>query len=164
VNGPLAGFTVAVTADRRRDELANLLESQGARVVVAPTLRVVPPGEPAPIRTADSPPDLVLATAGLGRRGWTAVARHWTPVVTLRGHAVLADDALTPPSPGPMAVLRVRAGANGEVMSRTALRGVLPSGASEHAVDMAVLRLRIALGGTAFVETVPRRGYRLAID
>ncbi|GAB2924423.1 hypothetical protein GCM10027280_09420 [Micromonospora polyrhachis] len=42
MTGELAGFTVAVTVDRRRDELAALLERQGARVVVAPTLRLVP--------------------------------------------------------------------------------------------------------------------------
>ena len=38
---PLAGFTVAVTTDRRHDELAGLLERRGARVVVAPALRIV---------------------------------------------------------------------------------------------------------------------------
>ena len=40
---PLTGFTVAVTADRRRDELTALLERRGARVVLAPALRIVPP-------------------------------------------------------------------------------------------------------------------------
>ena len=40
----LAGFTVGVTADRRRDELAALLERRGARVVLAPALRIVPLG------------------------------------------------------------------------------------------------------------------------
>lgn len=39
---PLAGFTVGVTADRRRDELAALLERRGARVVLAPALRIIP--------------------------------------------------------------------------------------------------------------------------
>ena len=32
----------AVTADRRRDELSALLERRGARVVLAPALRIVP--------------------------------------------------------------------------------------------------------------------------
>jgi hypothetical protein len=49
------------------------------------------------------------------------------------------------------------------VRSRTALRRVLPPGADGHTVDMAVARLRARLG-PAFVEAVPRRGYRLAQD
>jgi uroporphyrinogen-III synthase len=39
---PLAGFTVATTAERRRDELISLLERRGARVVSAPALRLLP--------------------------------------------------------------------------------------------------------------------------
>ena len=35
-HAPLAGFTVAVTAARRREELTSLLERRGARVVEAP--------------------------------------------------------------------------------------------------------------------------------
>src|SRR5688572_25402575 len=42
MSGVLAGFTVAVTSDRRRDELAAMLERNGARVVLAPALRIVP--------------------------------------------------------------------------------------------------------------------------
>src|SRR5690606_12493555 len=41
-DAPLAGFTVAITADRRRDEFAALLERRGARVYLAPALRIVP--------------------------------------------------------------------------------------------------------------------------
>ena len=37
-------------------------------------------------------------------------------------------------------------------------------GAAEHAVEMAVARLRVALGGSAFVQTVVKRGYRLRVD
>src|SRR5688572_3912214 len=42
VTGPLAGFTVAVTAARRREELVSLLVRRGARVVEAPAIRIVP--------------------------------------------------------------------------------------------------------------------------
>jgi hypothetical protein len=38
----LAGYTVAVTAERRREELAALLERRGARVVHAPAIRLIP--------------------------------------------------------------------------------------------------------------------------
>ena len=52
----------------------------------------------------------------------------------------------------------------GHVVSRRALLATLPSGTagSEHAVEMAVARLRAALG-TRTVQTVVKRGYRLAV-
>ena len=37
---PLIGCTVAVTADRRREDLAALLRRRGARVIEAPTLKI----------------------------------------------------------------------------------------------------------------------------
>jgi uroporphyrinogen-III synthase len=90
-------------------------------------------------------------------------------LVTLRGHAAVVDDTLTRLAPKQMAVLRALAEAGDRVLSRTALRRVLPPGSDEHTVEMAVARLRVALsgtalGGTAFIETVPNRGYRLALD
>ena len=39
---PLAGYTVAVTAARRKEELGALLDRRGARVVYAPAIRIVP--------------------------------------------------------------------------------------------------------------------------
>jgi uroporphyrinogen-III synthase len=70
-----------------------------------------------------------------------------------------------------MAVLRALAARPGHVVSRTDLCGVLPSGSpsgsrlqpDEHAVEMAVARLRRGLGHQYLVETVVKRGYRLAI-
>ncbi|MEV5463864.1 uroporphyrinogen-III synthase, partial [Streptomyces cellulosae] len=41
-HGPLAGFTVGVTAARRADELGALLQRRGAAVLHAPALRIVP--------------------------------------------------------------------------------------------------------------------------
>ena len=49
---PLAGFTVAVTADRRSDELSTLLEGCGARVVPAPALRIVPVADDTELKAA----------------------------------------------------------------------------------------------------------------
>ena len=40
-------------------------------------------------------------------------------------------------------------------------RSDLPRGADEHAVEMAVARLRAGLGTSGVVETVVKRGYRL---
>jgi uroporphyrinogen-III synthase len=359
---PLSGFTVAVTADRRRDELATLLERQGARVVLAPALRIVPLADDAELRATtmslvEHPPDVVVACTGIGLRGWMEAAEGWgladrlrsalsgayvvargpkargalraaglsdawspaseqceavqehllergvagqriavqlhgepqpefcgalaaagaevvevsvyrwlpppdpTPLrrlvdlatnrlvdavtftsapavgallnvagpelpmlldalrtdvvaacvgpvtadplvrrgipvvsprrarlgamvrelvdelpkraptlqvagqeVTLRGHAAVVDGALRPLAPAPMAVLRALAAAPGRVLSRSALLTALPRGADEHAVEMAVARLRAALGGSAYVQTVVKRGYRLRVD
>jgi uroporphyrinogen-III synthase len=355
----LSGYTVGVTSDRRRDELAGLLESRGARVVLAPALRIVPVADNAELRAAtraclDTPPDVVLVSTGIGMRGWLEAADGWglseplrgvlsraylvargpkaraavrtaglreqwapegegydevlghlavrgiagltvalqlhgesqpeyiealeqagarvievpvyrwapptdpaplhrlvdlitgrlvdavtftaapavtallraagpagealldafrahvlvacvgpvtaaplrgldVPVVspgrarlsalvrtvveelpkralsievsghslTLRGHAAIVDGDLRPLAPAPMAVLRALASAPGRVLSRAALLHALPRGADEHAVEMAVARLRAGLGSTGIVQTVVKRGYRL---
>jgi len=364
----LAGFTVAVTADRRRDELAGLLERHGARVVLAPALRIVPLADDARLRVAtrdllDSPADVVVANTAIGMRGWLDAAdgwglgdalrgrlagtylvargpktraalraaglteawspesescaevvdhltatsrrrraplagrriavqlhgepqeefcgalaaagaqvveipvyrwavpldptplqrlvdlitnrmvdavtftsapavasllraagpdtdtvlgalrgdvlagcvgpltaapliRHGVPVLApprarlgalaqalagelprrtrtlrvadaelvLRGHAAVVDGVLKPLPPAQMAVLRALAETPGRVMPRSQLLEALPRGADEHAVEMAVARLRAALGGSSFIQTVVKRGYRLRVD
>jgi uroporphyrinogen-III synthase len=40
--GPLTGFTVGVTADRRWNEQAALFERRGATVLHGPTIRTLP--------------------------------------------------------------------------------------------------------------------------
>ena len=355
----LSGYTIGVTADRRRDELASLLESRGARVVLAPALRIVPIADDAELRAAtraclETPPDVVLVNTGIGMRGWLEAAEGWglaeplrtvlsraylvargpkaraaihsaglrdqwspegegyeevvdhlrargiggltvamqlhgesqpeytealraagarvielpvyrwapptdeaplhrlvdlitarlvdavtftsapavgallraagqdqepllealrtdvlaacvgpvtatplrrydVPVVTpdrarlsalvrtivdelpkramtltvnghsltLRGHAAIVDGDLKPLAPAPMAVLRALAAMPGRVLSRAALLRRLPRGADEHAVEMAVARLRAGLGTPGVVQTVVKRGYRL---
>jgi uroporphyrinogen-III synthase len=84
----------------------------------------------------------------------------------IRGHAVVVDDRLIDIPPAPMAVLRALAEHPGRVLSRSQLVPRLPSGdaASEHAVEMAVTRLRSALGDPRYVQTVVKRGYRLRAD
>ncbi|MGA5301305.1 uroporphyrinogen-III synthase [Nucisporomicrobium flavum] len=355
----LAGYTIGVTSDRRRDELAGLLEHRGARVVIAPALRIVPIADDAELRAATrhclaTPPDIVLVNTGIGMRGWMEAAEGWglaealrgvlsgaylvargpkaraavrsaglqdqwspegegyeevvdhltarglagltvatqlhgesqpeytealqaagarvievpvyrwappidpaplhrlvdliagrlvdavtftsapavaallraagpstepllealrhhvlaacvgpvtaaplrrhdVPVVapararlgalvrtivdelpkramslevaghtlTLRGHAAIVDGNLKPLAPAPMAVLRALAAAPGRVLSRAALLRTLPRGADEHAVEMAVARLRAGLGAPGVIQTVVKRGYRL---
>ena len=358
----LSGYTVGVTADRRRDELASLLERRGARVVLAPALRIVPLADDTELRAAtraclDRPPDIVVVNTGIGMRGWLEAAdgwglaeplrsvlaqayivtrdpdahgairaarlrdrwspasesydevidhlrargvsrqvvalqlhgerqpeataaleaagarvievpvyrwapptdpaplhrmvdlvtgrlvdavtftsapavnallraagpasdamldalrsdvlvacvgpvtaaplrRHGVPVVApgrarlgalvrtiieelpprattlkvaghelvLRGHATVVDGELRPLAPAPMAVLRALAGTPGRVLSRAALLRTLPRGADEHAVEMAVARLRAGLGAPGVVQTVVKRGYRLPVE
>ncbi|ABP56301.1 uroporphyrinogen-III synthase [Salinispora tropica] len=358
----LAGFTVGVTADRRRDELAALLQRHGARVVFAPALRIVPLADDTELRAAtraclDRPPDVLMADTGIGMRGWLEAAEGWglaeplrtalreayvvargpkargairaaglhdqwspasescaevvahlrdrgvagqvvamqlhggqqpectqalvaagatviavpvyrwapptdpaplhrlidlvidrmvdavtftsapaaeallraagdrvdqvldafrsavlascvgtvtaeplrrrgVPVsaperarlgalvrtivaelprravtlkaaghlLTLRGHAAVVDGELRPLAPAPMAVLRTLSASPGRVLSRAALLRTLPRGADEHAVEMAVARLRAGLKAPGVVQTVVKRGYRLRVD
>ncbi len=82
----------------------------------------------------------------------------------LHGEDVLLDGAEIKLSPAPAAVLQALIANPGNVVSRRALLAMLPSGTagSEHAVEMAVARLRAALG-TRTVQTVVKRGYRLAV-
>ncbi|WP_084958309.1 uroporphyrinogen-III synthase [Thermoactinospora rubra] len=86
----------------------------------------------------------------------------------IRGHAVVVDGELRPLPPAPMAVLKRLADKPGHVVHRAELRTVLPGShtrdSAEHAVEMAVTRLRRALGPAGIVETVVKRGYRLATD
>jgi uroporphyrinogen-III synthase len=80
--GPLTGFTVGVTATRRREELVALLRRRGARVVEAPTMRIVPLDDDTALRRATercltAPLDYVIATTGVGWRGWMSAADGW---------------------------------------------------------------------------------------
>ncbi|ONI77392.1 uroporphyrinogen-III synthase [Actinosynnema sp. ALI-1.44] len=87
----------------------------------------------------------------------------------LRGQAVVVGGVLRVVPPAPMAVLRALTASPGRVLSRPALVGVLRrhSGRDEsvdaHAVETAIARLRSALGDSSLVQTVVKRGYRLAI-
>lgn len=107
---PLLGCTVAVTADRRRDDLASLLRRRGARVLEAPTLKLVPLEDDAELRAAtraciENPPDYVVATTGRGWRGWISAAEGWGEGHDLQ--RVLAGATVV--SRGPKATGAVRA-------------------------------------------------------
>ncbi|SHH44582.1 uroporphyrinogen-III synthase [Jatrophihabitans endophyticus] len=85
--------------------------------------------------------------------------------VELRGQAAVVDDDLVPLAGSAMAMLRALAADPGRVLGRGALGQALPGGAGDgHAVEVAVGRLRTALGDPAIVQTVVKRGYRLNLD
>ncbi|MCX4448875.1 uroporphyrinogen-III synthase [Streptomyces sp. NBC_01789] len=85
--------------------------------------------------------------------------------VEIRGHAVLVDDKLRAVPPAGMALLHTLARRPGWVVSRADLLRALPgSGTDEHAVETAMARLRAALGAPRLIQTVVKRGYRLALD
>ncbi|WP_067505958.1 uroporphyrinogen-III synthase [Actinoplanes sp. TFC3] len=224
----LAGMTVAMQLHgESQPEYTEALRSAGARVIEVPVYRWAPPIDPAPLyrlvdliagrlvdavtftsapavqallRAAGDTLDPVLAAlrtdvlaACTGPVTAAPLRSHQVPVVTpakprltylvrtlldelpqralslqvaghsltLRGHAAVVDGELKPLAPGPMAVLRALATTPGRVLSRAALLRALPRGADEHAVEMAVARLRAGLGTTGVVQTVVKRGYRL---
>ncbi|MBT2508186.1 uroporphyrinogen-III synthase [Streptomyces sp. ISL-98] len=85
--------------------------------------------------------------------------------VEIRGHAVLLDGEVRPVPPAGMSLLRTLARRPGWVVSRADLLRALPgSGRDEHAVETAMARLRTALGAPNLIQTVVKRGYRLALD
>ena len=64
---------------------------------------------------------------------------------------------------GPRAMLAALMSEPGAVLSRERLLDELPDAENEHALDMAVSRLRSALPDRHLVQTVVRRGYRLNV-
>ncbi len=83
----------------------------------------------------------------------------------IRGQAALVDGELRPVPPAGMALLRALARRPGWVVSRPDLLRALPgTSRDEHAVETAMGRLRTALGAPELVQTVVKRGYRLALD
>lgn len=66
-------------------------------------------------------------------------------------------------APGPLAVLRVLVKAQGAVISRDHLLRVLPQCGSLHGLEMWVSRLRQSLPCAGLIQTVVKRGYRLAL-
>ena len=98
-------------------------------------------------------------------------SREAGAVLEVAGHALLVcgdqvsvDGVPVRLSGAPLAVLTALAEQPGRVVSRRQLMAHLPSGlaSSEHAVEMAVARLRTAIGSD-LVQTVVKRGYRLPV-
>jgi uroporphyrinogen-III synthase len=107
---PLAGFTVAVTAARRREELIALLQRRGARTIEAPALRIIPTTDDQQLlamtrQCVADRPDVTLVTTGIGFRGWLEAAEGWglADVLTAR----LTDSRIM--TRGPKATGAVRA-------------------------------------------------------
>ncbi|BBH66047.1 uroporphyrinogen-III synthase [Actinoplanes sp. OR16] len=226
----LSGLTVALQLHgESQPEYTEALQRAGARVIEVPVYRWAPPIDPAPLHrlvdliigklvdavtfTSAAAVQAVLRAAGTGTdtlldslRGDVLAAcvgpvtaaplrRQGIPVVTpgrarlsslvrtivdelpkravslevaghsltLRGHAAIVDGELRPLAPAPMAVLRELATSPGRVLSRAALLQALPRGADEHAVEMAVARLRAGLAVPGVVQTVVKRGYRIPV-
>ena len=84
--------------------------------------------------------------------------------VEVRSGGALIDGEFIALSRSSAALLEALTAAGGRVLSRTDLGRMLPGGdRNAHAVEVAVARLREALGTADFVHTVVKRGYRLAV-
>ncbi|MEN2740724.1 uroporphyrinogen-III synthase [Microbacterium sp. X-17] len=82
----------------------------------------------------------------------------------LRSGGAVLDGRLVPLSRTGLDLLGVLFDANGSVVSRETLQSALPrSGQNTHAVEMAVARVREALGAPELIKTVVKRGYRLNV-
>jgi uroporphyrinogen-III synthase len=81
-SGTLTGYRIAVTSARRAEELCALLRRQGATVCSAPAIRMValPDDDELHRRTKAliaHPPDVLIATTGIGFSGWVSAADGW---------------------------------------------------------------------------------------
>ncbi|GAA1879048.1 uroporphyrinogen-III synthase [Actinomadura bangladeshensis] len=181
-SAPAVGATLAVAAeDGLEDALLEAMRTHVVAACVGPvtagtlTERGVPTVQPERARLGALVRALVT---GLPVRRSRRLSVRGSSL-ELRGHAVVLDGQLRPIAPAPMAILRALARRPGHVVSRAELCGALPSRAvgagaprgrdarpqaDEHAVEMAVARLRRGLGRPGIVETVVKRGYRLACD
>jgi len=76
---PLAGYTIAVTADRRREEQVELLRRRGADVIEGPTVRTEPLADDTALRAGveaivAEPPEITVLLTGLGVRSLLGAA------------------------------------------------------------------------------------------
>ena len=161
----VAALMGAAGVTGRRDEVAAAFQADVVATCVGPVTSAafemwgVPTIRPERSRLAAMVK--LMETELPARRCGTAleVAGHQ---LLLHGDRVLLDGLEVRLSAAPLAVLQALAVNPGHVVSRPELLAALPSGlaSSEHAVEMAVARVRAAIG-TRLVQTVVKRGYRL---
>ncbi|CAN5440721.1 uroporphyrinogen-III synthase [soil metagenome] len=134
---PLTGYRVAVTSARRSEELCALLRRRGATVTSAAAIAMVPLPDDEELHQfteelIETPPDIVVATTGIGFRGWVAAADGWglaTELISALSKARIV-------SRGPKATGALRAGGLPEEWSpesessREVLRYLLEQGIS----------------------------------
>lgn len=103
-----------------------------------------------------------LVTDNLARR---QIRRLETPAgaVELRGRVLAIGGQELILAPGAMLLFRALFDAGGAVVSRETLARLVSPTASEHALDMAVSRLRAALPAPEVIQTVVKRGYRMRV-
>jgi len=164
----IAALMQAAGSTGRRDEVVSAFQADVVAACVGPVTAAafemwgVPTIYPDRSRLAAMVKQ--LETELPSRRAGLAVCLAGGHQLLLHGRDILLDGVAVRLSPAPAAVLQALVANPGNVVSRQVLLAALPSGTagSEHAVEMAVARLRSALG-TRSVQTVVKRGYRLAV-
>lgn len=156
------------TASGRRDELVAAFQADVLATCVGPVTAAplemsgIPTIQPERSRLAAMVKALEVALPS--RRAGTLLVVADRRLL-LWGAVVSVDGVEAHLSPAPLAVLHALALNPGHVVSRGELVSHLPSGYanSEHAAEVAVARLRAAIG-TRLVQTVVKRGYRLPVS
>ncbi len=164
----VAALMDAAGASGRRDDVVTACQADVVAACVGPVTAAafelwgVPTIYPERSRLAAMVKQLEIELPS--RRSGLSLELAGGGLLLLHGDDVLLDGVEVKLSPAPAAVLQALVTNPGNVVSRRALLSALPSGTagSEHAVEMAVARLRAALG-TRSVQTVVKRGYRLAV-
>ncbi|MEQ6899903.1 uroporphyrinogen-III synthase [Nocardioides sp. YIM 152588] len=163
----IASLMEAAASTGHRDEVITAFQADVVASCVGPVTAAafemwgVPSIYPERSRLAAMIKQLELELPSRATGTTLEVAGH---TLLLHGDEVLLDGTEVKLSPAPYAVLQALLVNPGNVVSRRDLLAALPSGTagSEHAVEMAVARLRASLG-TRCVQTVVKRGYRLAV-
>lgn len=108
---------------------------------------------------------LVRSVVGYFGGGGAPSVRTVAGRLELRSGGALLDERYTPLSRAGAELLGLLVDARGAVVPRERLQEALPrSGTSANAVEMAVARVREALGAPEVIKTVVKRGYRLNLE
>jgi uroporphyrinogen-III synthase len=152
------GIGAAVRRELRCDVVAAAVGPVTAGPLLADEIQVI---QPERARLGAMVREMVERVPKL--RGRAAVAAGHE--LDIRGQAVVLDGRFIPLPGTGIALLRELARNPGHVVGRPALLDLLPGdGVDGHAIDVAIGRLRAALGDPAIVQTVVKRGYRLAVS
>jgi uroporphyrinogen-III synthase len=156
--------------DGMADKVLNALVEDVAAICLGPLTAAPLRARGVPVVQASEPFAESLAAhvvAELPRR--TLVVEVGGHRIEVRGQAVVIADRLVPVQAGPLGVLRALVSRPGRVMSAAEIRAAMPGSSTvdDHAIEMAVSRLRSSIGreldGAELVQTVMKRGYRLAV-
>lgn len=158
-------------ADEVLDEVLNALVHDVVAVCLGPLTATPLADRGIPVVRATEPVPRSLAASVLTELPLRALTIDIAGrTVEVRGQGVVVNGQLVPVQPGPLGVLRALASHPGRVLSAAEIRAYLPhsSTVDDHAIEMAVSRLRGTLGHSDLseldlVQTVMKRGYRLAV-
>jgi uroporphyrinogen-III synthase len=163
---PAAEYLIAqAVADGRRDEVLKALADEVPALCLGELAAAPLRAGGVPVLTAAQPylDELVAVASATVPQRAVRVAGHGYRI-EVRGQAVVLNDELISLPPGPIAVLRALVRNPGRVLSCADIRRATPTwaGVDDHAIEMAVSRLRRTLHDSDLIQTVMKRGYRLA--